>query len=56
MYLLFAGYSYYPSGGWKDFRGCYPSIEEAKKVFTESSYDWYHIVSGSEIIESGHKD
>lgn len=31
-YLAFAGLSYYPSGGMKDFVGQYDEIEEAKSA------------------------
>lgn len=42
MYLLFAGDSYYPEGGWFDFRGTFPSREAAAAAAEE--YDWYHVV------------
>jgi len=29
-YLLFAGDSYYPHGGWSDFKGSFDALEESK--------------------------
>lgn len=28
-FLLFAGFNYYPEGGWSDFRGSFDTAEEA---------------------------
>ena len=55
MFLLFAGYHYYPSGGWNDFVGQYDTIEEARQSYRsmDVNYEWYHIVSGNEIVEFG---
>jgi hypothetical protein len=44
-YALFAGDTYYPSGGWYDFRGSFDSFEEALAASKEQDYDWYHIVN-----------
>lgn len=57
-YLLFAGSIYYADGGWRDFRGCYATIEEALTMLQpgtkvmediaggpfEEHIHWYHIV------------
>ena len=46
-YLLFAGYKYYPGGGWKDFENDYDTIEEAENAgeeFTKENYTWYQII------------
>ena len=48
-YSLFAGYNYYPSGGMRDFRGQFATIEQAYACacdYNEGSefYDWYQIV------------
>jgi hypothetical protein len=56
QYLVFAGSDYYPSGGWKDFKGSFDSIDEAKKFLnTEElrSYDWWQIVDTTtqEVVE-----
>jgi len=51
-YLLFQGLTYYPYGGWGDFKGFYNSQEEASqegKALCQrpglggSGYNWYHI-------------
>jgi hypothetical protein len=31
-YWLFAGETYYPDGGWGDFRGAFPTVEAALVV------------------------
>lgn len=41
-YLLFAGYGYYPSGGWDDWIGDFDTVEEAQAA--ERRGDWYHII------------
>lgn len=46
-YLVFAGYNYYPIGGWEDFYGAFETVEEAKDaLLKEKSYyrEWWHIV------------
>lgn len=51
-YLLFAGSTYYPAGGWHDFRGDFDSIEEAKAKIDQDeeasdgwgAYDWSHCI------------
>lgn len=51
-YLLFAGFGYYPSGGFEDFIGEFSSIEDANNKVKEldvgsnslSTFDWYHII------------
>ena len=47
-YLLFAGDSYYARGGFHDFRGSFPSLDdammEAKRESSEQPvHDWWHI-------------
>ena len=43
-YLVFKGYTYYPSGGMEDFVGDYETLEEAKKALGEiDEYEWGHI-------------
>lgn len=48
MFALFAGYRYYPSGGWNDLVGVYDSLEEAEAAFgrgvEDFVYDWGHVV------------
>lgn len=55
MYLLFAGDSYYPCGGWRDFVGAFPSIESAVEYVNTVDCDWWHVVLGNGIVRSGHK-
>jgi hypothetical protein len=47
-YLLFAGHTYYPSGGWYDYRGTYDTVEEAKGHFDNDWDDWAQIVKWGE--------
>jgi len=67
MFLVFAGYDYYPKGGWEDFVGSYSTLweaeEAAKKVIAISEEevfdkDWLHIVSleKNEIVVKANKD
>lgn len=57
-FLLFAGKTYYASGGWLDYRGSYESAADAildGKALLEASedsnsshyldFDWYHVVN-----------
>lgn len=54
--MLFAGSSYYPHGGWEDFRGFFETIEDAKK-WLQDNFDnigigcclWAHIVVNFKI-------
>lgn len=55
-FLLFAGYAYYPSGGWNDFHSSYDTQEEAsQKILSliqhETSLEWFHIID----LETGQK-
>jgi viroplasmin and RNaseH domain-containing protein len=45
-FLLFAGYDYYPAGGWGDFKGSFDSKEEAEEFLSQSeeNYDWDQII------------
>lgn len=45
-YLVFAGWNYYPLGGWDDLHGIYDTLEEAKAAALEAEDkgDWAHIV------------
>lgn len=59
-FLLFAGETFYPGGGWEDFRGEFSSEEEfeekylvvpeeLKEPLEYKGYDWSHLVD----IEGG---
>jgi len=62
-FLVFAGYNYYPDGGWDDFVEQYDSSEEAQESVTEHlnppfnnpkyspKHDWAHVVD----TETGRK-
>jgi hypothetical protein len=58
QYLLFAGMTYYPSGGWKDYVESFDSIEEAearyRADYEDEYYNWYHVVDlhTYEIVKS----
>lgn len=45
-YLLFAGDTYYPAGGWGDFVYQFADLEEAKLYASEklNRRKWWHIV------------
>lgn len=45
-YFIFAGLSYYPAGGWKDFRGQVDSLDAAKDKIIEElgGQDWFQVV------------
>lgn len=51
-YLLFAGFNYYPSGGWKDFQEAFETEEEAIAAVDHIMEwaDWCHIVHDNAII------
>lgn len=46
--MLFAGKSYYPEGGFKDFKGYFNSEDEAKlflqKNIDDCDFEWFHFV------------
>ena len=45
MFAVFAGYNYYPSGGWNDFKGVYETFEQAFNVAETIEGDWAHVVN-----------
>ena len=52
-FYLFAGDTFYPGGGWHDFKGVFPSIQMAQAE--GAKYDWFHVVEivGKVIGTSG---
>ena len=63
-YLVFAGFNYYPSGGWDDFVDAFSTLEEAQasaiscqsRGESGGSFDWVQIVdceTRDKIIENG---
>jgi hypothetical protein len=52
-FVVFAGWAYYPGGGWTDFVSAHDTIEEARdacKVADEKN-DWSHIVDLEQMKE-----
>ena len=44
-YLLFSGDNYYPSGGWRDYKGAFTTINDAFEFLASvSTKDWWQIV------------
>lgn len=43
-FLVFAGDTYYPTGGWSDYRCSFDTEKEALKWLARYNYDWNHIV------------
>lgn len=43
MFFVFAGYNWYPSGGAKDFKGIFGTIDLAKDWCIENPHDWCQI-------------
>lgn len=50
-FLVFSMCHYYPAGGWGDFRADCDTLEEARKVASESTLDYYQIVDTEEMDE-----
>jgi hypothetical protein len=44
FYFLFAGDTYYPSGGWRDFVGRYELAGDAVRAAHQRNYDWWHVI------------
>ena len=47
--MVFAGFLYYPGGGWEDFIGSCDTLEEARELRRATleenyQYSWSHIV------------
>ena len=55
MYLLFAYDRYYPGGGWGDFQGSFPSLEEAMKSGAECNNEFWEVIwtDTLEIVADG---
>lgn len=55
MFHLFAYSTYYPCGGIDDYRGCFATMEAAKKALEEIYCDNWEIVTfdntGFQIVE-----
>jgi hypothetical protein len=44
QYIVFAGENFYPLGGWCDYIGSYPTVEEAREAASNCKCDWWQIV------------
>lgn len=54
MFLLFAYSNYYPSGGWRDYKGSFPSESEALQAAAcMHGVDQWHIVANGAIVREG---
>lgn len=51
-FLVFAGDSHYPGGGWSDFKGSASTLEEAKDLLLlrVGNVDWFHVVDTAAAI------
>lgn len=48
-YFLFTGFDYYASGGWRDFKGAYITLDDAIEVGMKSVEDWGHIIDSETL-------
>lgn len=55
MFLLFAGYNFYPCGGWDDYQGKYDSLDNALEAAALGKWDWWHVVAEGRIIRTSHE-
>lgn len=57
-FMLFSGSRYYASGGWEDFKGRFPSVEDAKSWVLKNETDpidnWCHVVYRDKVVLCGH--
>ena len=63
IYALFAGFTYYPSGGWDDFQESWLTLDQAKAAVVKNQeeardkfnrWEWWHVVdlaSGMKVFE-----
>lgn len=51
-FLVFAGNSYYPSGGYHDYIGTFGTVEAALLTLLKgpNAFDWWHIVQDNVIV------
>lgn len=56
-YILFAGCTYYPGGGWQDYAGNFWTLEAATSAAANLTCDWWQVVSLAElkVVASGHR-
>ena len=51
MYLLFAGDSYYPRGGWRDFKGAFSTLTDARAHALSLNCDWWHVALDGVMVD-----
>lgn len=46
QFIVFAGPTYYPEGGWDDYRGSFEDEVDALRYLatTDDPHDWWHVV------------
>lgn len=49
-YLLFAGDTYYPNGGWYDYLGSFDTTEDCLRHIAGTPWDWWHIYDTKEQL------
>lgn len=57
-FLLFAGETYYPRGGWADFQSSADTLDEAvEKAANVADCDWWQIVDtqNMEVVKRGRR-
>lgn len=60
-YILFAGYSFYPEGGWCDFKGDFDCTDDAEahlsNISDGESLIWHHVIDTETMsLMPGHAD
>ena len=53
-YLVFAGYDYYPSGGWNDYVASFDDLNMARDTAKGMVIEWAHIIditTGKKVYE-----
>ncbi len=50
-FLLFAGMTYYPSGGWHDFKMSFDSVSAAlsfaEQNHSDNGWNWWHVIDST---------
>lgn len=52
-YMVFQFDQYYPAGGWRDYKGTFYTLQNAKSYINKNHYDYFQIVdiSTMKVIE-----
>lgn len=56
-FIVFAGSTYYPSGGWSDFSGTFDTRDEGLVHVAITRLDWWQIVETStmQVVSEGER-